>query len=390
MITHVFNSSIVSGPEMLVIPALKKLEGPVTLIFLTETRLLEESKLPIEYAKHFGHTVYSVPVAGRYDRKAFKQLRQVIDEINPDIVHAHDVKASLYLLGAKRSKPSFTPKIVSTHHGASYRKGKIRLYEEYYVRFVLPHFDQVLSVCELDRASIQKRGVKTEKLAVHLNGTDRARILPDARAQARTDIRKRWKDSMPSLPNPQDAFFIGAVARLSPEKRHDRMLQVLSRLKACSRKEMIPVMLFFGTGPEEAKLRELARKLRVEEFVFFMGYSKTISQEMAGFDVLLSLSDGEGIPINLIEAGWAATPVLATQVGGIPDLIPSSEFGFLVEKKTSDESIAQLLQNALQKPMLLAEVGRAYQRRVTTLFSETAWLTELKRIYSKLSCRIAC
>jgi glycosyltransferase involved in cell wall biosynthesis len=385
MITHVFNSSIVSGPEMLVIPALLKLGSPVSLVFLTENRLMEASKGPVEYARKMGHTVYTVPVNGRYDKKAFAELRRVLDEIAPALVHAHDVKASLYLLKAKQSAPAFKPRMVSTHHGASYRKGKIKLYEEYYVRFLLPHYDLVLSVCEIDRASMVKRGVSPKKIEVHLNGTDRLRVLPEARPGMKHEIRNRWKEKMPSLPASNEAIFLGAVARLSPEKRHDRMLHVLKHLRTSKGTQLKPILLCFGTGVEEPKLRALAKKLDLEDSVFWMGYSQTISEEMAGFDTLLCLSDGEGIPINLLEAGWAATPVLATEVGGIPDLIPNRECGFLVSRKDSNESIANYLQESLEKPMLLNEVGRAYQRRVETLFSAAAWLSKLKEVYAKVA-----
>ncbi|MBC7397842.1 MAG: glycosyltransferase family 4 protein [Bdellovibrionales bacterium] len=390
MITHIFNSSIVSGPEMLVIPALKKLGEAVSIIFLTETRLPTESARPIEYAMKFGYDVYSVPVNGRWDKTAFLELRNVLDKISPRIIHAHDVKASLYLQQAKRVRPGFKGAIVSTHHGASYRKGKIRLYEEIYVRFVLPSFDKVLCVCELDRKSVIHRGVPEGKVSIHLNGTDRPRVLPEDRNASAATIRKSWKEKMPELPDTDAAVFLGAVARLSPEKRHDRMLKVVASFKKreesghCKK----TVLLCFGEGPEEQKLRQLARTLQLEDRVFFMGYSNTISDEMAGFDALLCLSDGEGIPINLLEAGWAATPVISTRVGGIPDLINSNEAGFLVEKKASDESIAEQMWNMLQNTKQLTSVGQAYQKRVMEFFSHDAWLKKLNEVYATLPGKI--
>ncbi len=386
MITHVFNSSIVSGPEMLVIPALKKIGEPVTIIFLTETRLPTESERPIEYAKKYGHEVYSVPVRGRWDKEAFIELRRVLDQIGSRVIHAHDVKASLYLHQAKKVKPGMQGSIVSTHHGASYRKGKIRLYEEFYVRFILPHFDRILCVCELDRESVIRRGVPAKRVSVHLNGTDRPRVLPENRAATMHAIRRNWKEKMPTLPDADSAVFLGAVARLSPEKRHDRMLNVLAEFKKREQSGLVKptVLLCFGTGPEEAKLRELAKELKVEDRVFWMGYSNQISEEMAGFDALLCLSDGEGIPINLLEAGWAGTPVISTRVGGIPDLIPSQEVGFLVEKRDKDLKIANQMWAALQDKNRLARVGQAYQSRVTEHFSHDAWLKKLNEVYAGL------
>ena len=383
MITHIFNSSIVSGPETLVIPALNHLEKEVTLVFLVETRLWEQSQKPIEYAKSLNHKVYTVPVRSRWDAKAFLELRNVLDEIRPRIVHAHDVKASVYLYRAKLARPNFKGAIVSTHHGASYRKGKIKIYEEFYVRFVLPHFDQVLCVCENDRRSIVKRGVPEEKVHIHLNGTDRLKVDSEEKKRISYEIRARWKMLVPNLPDPDQAIFLGAVARLSPEKRHDRMLHVLQFLHA-SHRTLRPVLLFFGSGPEEARLKTLAWQLGVEGHVFWMGYSPTISNEMAGFDLVLSLSDGEGIPISLLEAGWAGTPVVATSVGGIPDLISSHEYGVLVKRENQNAEIAHSVQDVLLNRNKMKEIGSAFQSRVMTNFSEKAWLNRLNEIYQNI------
>lgn len=385
MITHIFNSSIVSGPEMLVLPALKKLDVPVSIIFLTELRLYEQSQRPIEYAKSLGHNVYSVPVRSRWDREAFLQLRRVLDTINPEIAHAHDVKASLYLYQAKKIRKGFHPKTVSTHHGAAYRKGIIRLYEEYYVRNVLPHFDFVLAVCSQDKQSMIRRGIAIEKVAVHLNGIDKEKIVVEGRSRISQSIRSSWKEKFTALPHANDAYFLGAVARLSPEKRHDKMIMLLRELNLPGRLDKQVVLLCFGTGKEEERLRKLAHDLDVEKFVFWMGYSNSISSEMAGFDLLLCLSDGEGIPINLLEAGWSGTPVLSTQVGGIPDLISTSRVGYLVDKSDSHGTIAKILINALKNPQDLERKGKAYQDLVCTRFSQKAWLHRLNEVYAAIS-----
>ena len=339
MIVHVFNSSVVSGPETLVIPALKQLGGPVTIVFLTENRLGARCQAPIDYAKSFGHRVIEVPVRGRWDTHAFHELRRVLDEMGPSlrIVHAHDVKASLYVQRARASEPGFLARVVSTHHGTAARHGVNRLYEEYYVRWVLPHFDRVLCVCSNDLRSVVKRGISEAAARMHLNGVDRNLVDPNDRALVARAIRWGWKSKNRALPDPDKAIFVGAVSRLSHEKRHDRMVRVFSELKKIrdplGENALRVVLLCFGSGVEEARIRELAASYGVEDRVFLMGYSKTISSEMAGFDLLLSMSDGEGIPISLLEAGWAGTPVFSTKVGGIPDLIASPRDGNLNRRR---------------------------------------------------------
>ena len=145
MITHIFHSTVVSGPETLALPALRKLGQPVSIVFLDEKRVPGGADAPVAYARSLGHDVHTVPVQGRWDRSAFGALAETLARLGTTLAHAHDVKASLYLDQAARRMP-VRPKLVSTHHGAAARKGLIRVYEELYVRWTLPRFDAVLSV----------------------------------------------------------------------------------------------------------------------------------------------------------------------------------------------------------------------------------------------------
>lgn len=390
MILHIFNSSVVSGPETLAIPALTHLGQKVAIVFLSEARLGDKCEAPIQYAKDLGHETHSVTVRGRWDRAAFGELRELFDRLGATVVHAHDVKASLYTLKAAQSKPGFKARLVSTHHGTVARKGIIRLYEEIYVRLILPKYEAILAVCEIDRESLLKRGLPANRIFMHPNGVDRKRVDPANRSATQRAIRESWKQKEPRLPAADQATILGVVARLSEEKRHDRMLHALkaarSSLKALNPSAKLPILVAFGIGDQEAKLKELTRELALEDAVFWMGYSKTIGQELAGFDLLLCLSDGEGMPINLIESGWAGTPVLSTRVGGISDLIPvGGEFGFLVEKSDTDESIGKRIAEILSNEGKSVEIGKTFQKRVEKSFSQKAWLDRLVEIYSDIS-----
>jgi glycosyltransferase involved in cell wall biosynthesis len=381
VITHIFHSTVVSGPETLALPALRRLGEPVTVVFLDEQRVEGGASGPVAYARSLGHDVYTVPVEGRWDRKAFGALAECLTRLGTTIAHAHDVKASVYLLKARARMGARKPKLVSTHHGAAARKGLIRFYEEIYVRLVLPRYDAVLSVCKADYASLRRRGIREDRLSIHYNGVDRTHVPFEARRAAQSEVRARWMALDPSVP-PQGVL-LGAVARLSDEKRHDRMIRALAEAKRL-RPELPFALLCFGIGSEEAKLKALTLELGMEREVRWIGYSKTIGQEMAGFDLLLCLSDGEGIPINLIEAGWSGTPVLSTSVGGIPDLLDSAQVGYLVSKADSDESIGARLAQIMADASGREAVGRRYQERILASFSEKAWLDQLKAAYARL------
>ncbi len=376
MIVHLFHSSIVSGPESLVIPALRRLEQ-VALIFLVETRLGEKGREAAQYAHDMGHLVFEIEVTKRIDRKAIRELREWFKESPPTLVHAHDVKASSYLAEACAQIPERSFPLFSTHHGVRGRSGfRAKAYENYYVRCVLPKFDRVFTVCMSDRDLLCGRGLCPDKVVAHPNGVDRAKVLIEQRQRVSEDIRKRWNVTGLS----DRTICLGVVGRLAPEKCLDRVLETASLLK--KKRDADWKVLFFGDGPERKRLQERSNKLGLQEHVHWMGYRAEIKNEFAGFDLLLSFSRAEGMPINLIEAGWAATPVFATAVDGNRELIPSERFGTLFDVRLGEDEIARLLARILAQPDSLAVQGRNFQRRVESSYSGLRWLSELEYHYS--------
>ena len=381
-VLHVFSSSLVSGPETLVIPALGKWQQEgrdVGLVFLTETRKATESAKVIDYARRFVSRIESVDVRSQYDRDAIEALAQLLLNYQSEksdrlVVHAHDVKASAYLLWAAQKISSRRFKIVSTHHGVHARSGlKVKLYEKFYVRYVLPHFDATLTVCSVDRERLLSRGLDPKKVFVHLNGVDRRFVSEQDRPTFSANIRSQWSCSAPRV--------LGVVARLAHEKRHDRALRLLKSLDLLDSK-LEWVALFFGVGPLESALRAQIRELRLEHRVRMMGYRSGMGDEMSGFDVLLSTSDGEGLPINLIEAGWAGTPVVATAIDGNLDLIENGTSGILFATDADIGEISIKIHALISNSAALRSSGLAFHKRGREHFSEQSWLDRLDVIYA--------
>ncbi|MCB0332528.1 MAG: glycosyltransferase family 4 protein [Bdellovibrionales bacterium] len=379
MIVHVFHSSIVSGPETLVLPALCKLND-VAIVFLVESRLGERGREALHYAQEMGHLVFEIQVEKRLDRKAIRELSEYFQECEPTLVHAHDVKASTYVALAVSTLHARSFPILSTHHGVRGRSGiRAKAYESYYTHFVLPKFDRVLTVCMSDRSLLCERGLSSNKVLAHPNGVDRAKVLLEQRDRVSHDIRERW--NLPHIT--PSTTCLGVVGRLAPEKSLPRILKVASFL----REKAVPHwhLLFVGDGPEREMLEKLARQYHLSDRVSFIGYRAEIKNEFAGFDLLLSFSRAEGMPINLIEAGWAATPVFATAVDGNEELIPSERFGSLFDLRTPDDVVAERLAKVLLDHELRKKQGKNFQRRVEQSFSGERWLADLQRHYHDVS-----
>lgn len=383
MIVHLFNSSVVSGPEMLVLPSLGGLGRAVAVVFLNELRCGEHACAAERYARELGLAVYGIPVRSRYDRAAIANLTQLLRELGVELLHAHDVKASSYGLWAAR-RLEHPPKLVSTHHGVRGRKGfKAKVFEQYYSRAILPHYDAALAVCSSDRDVLLRRGLRPEQVYLHLNGIDRTPVAMDERDAEAARIKRQW--GLPGRGVADAVVVLGYAGRLSREKRLDRILYVLHALKAMPAPPWI--LAVFGRGREEHKLRALTRDLGLDERVHWMGYHPDLGASMAGVDVLVSLSDAEGLPINLLEAGWAGTPALCTGVDGIMDLYPHGEGAVLVAPGDSDQRIAEALAALLADPVRRADLGRKAQERVSRCFSAGAWRVRLLEVYEKVLTR---
>lgn len=383
MIVHVFNSSLVSGPETLVMPALAEIRDRAAVILLSEARKCEGSQKVRQYAESFGLQVIEITVRSRFDRRALRELARYLTRPEISMVHAHDVKASVYALKASQSNGTRQFKLVSTHHGVHARSGwLVSMYETYYVKRILPFYDATLTVCSSDRDLLIQRGLNPSKVIVHLNGVDRKRIDPAQRDAIRLEVQNRWGVSQLIRDAGADTCVIGVVARLSQEKRHLSILEVLRALKW--RHPAYPWLLFcFGSGPLEKELQEYSLSLGLQHQVHWMGYRSGLADEMVGFDVLLSLSRGEGLPINVLEAGWAGTPVIATAIDGNRDVL-TKECGLLVQVDESPERVADRIFEFTRDRKLLGEVGKKFLNRVETQFSGKIWLENLEKIYNEL------
>jgi glycosyltransferase involved in cell wall biosynthesis len=373
---HVFNSSSVAGPEVLTIPSLAKLSMTPLVVNLGEQRLAGRTNPLESYCK--AHTVQHklVTVTSRIDWNSVRNLREIITISKAKLVHTHDVKASLYTLLALISCKK-RPVLVSTHHGVLGRPDlKTRIYERFYSRCLLPFFDCITVVSNFDRDLLLKTGLTTTKVKRLANGVDRPFLKREERDEVQKRIRTSW-----GLQN-TNCLVLGVVGRLSAEKNHARLLHCLAELKRLDTRPW--VVLCFGSGELKEELKKISEKLQVTEHVRWMGYRPEIGQEFGGFDLLLSFSKGEGMPISFLESGWAGTPIFSSAVGGVPEMISDKKNGFLFSLKEQNTSLAETLADILSQPTYLHEIGQNFQQHVLHNFSGEAWRKQLTACYEAL------
>lgn len=264
---------------------------------------------------------------------------------------------------------------------------KYRLFEWWYRKRFLNRFDRVLAVSSEDFAMLRDSGVRAEILRLHRNGAQGSCVTDANRAERSRAIRKSW------LPNDADAdrpFLMGVVARLSPEKDHSRLFETLEQLVS-RRTASDWKCLLFGSGPLDSALREESQRRGLADRVIWMGYRENVGAELAGLDLLVSFSKAEGLPINLVEAGYAGTPVLATDVGGVKDLIPDETMGYRVPIDERPEATASRLMDLLTPEGRSDARARAarFQAHVLDGFTQEQWLDKLLGIYAELQVKVS-
>ena len=152
---------------------------------------------------------------------------------------------------------------------------------------------------------------------------------------------------------PSDQVRLISAGRLSPEKNQALMLQAF-RLALDENPDL--TLTIAGSGPEEQKLQTLCRELYLDESVRFLGHVEDVSPILAEGDVFLLSSRYEGLPIAMLEAMASDLPIIATDVGGVRDLVSDGENGFLIPSEDAD-AMAKAIVRLAHDPALRARMG---------------------------------
>ncbi len=294
--------------------------------------------------------------------KAFWQLYRFIRRGRYEIVHTHLSKAGI--LGRLAARFAGVSRIVHTYHGDVFDayfspiKSQLLLAAERIVGLATDRFVVVSEA--LQKRYLGYRVGRSNTYSVVPNGVSSEK-LPDRGSG--TGNRKR----------------VGTVAMLYPIKRVDLFLDVARRvLRHHPEVEFIVV----GGGPEEATLREAARGL--EDRIRFLGIRLDVFELLSTLDVFVLSSDYEGAGIGLMEAMLVGVPVVATRVGGVPEIVSEGVTGLLVPKGDGD-ALALAVLRLLEDADLCERMGRAARELAPKRFSTEKMVESLDSVYSDLA-----
>jgi glycosyltransferase involved in cell wall biosynthesis len=311
------------------------------------------------------------------DLAATLRLARLIRRERPDILHTHTAKAGtvgrVAALLAGRRKP---PIVVHTFHGHVLRGyfGPLRsLVFRLLERWLAGHTTALIAVSPQVRDDLVDLHVAPpERFAVIRLGIELDERVNGAR-DGRLEIRRY-------LGIPPDRFAVGWIGRMTAVKRTDDVLLAFKRLRD---EGVDAVLCLVGDGPDRVQLERRAHELGVMRDTLFLGYQEDVAPFYAAFDALVLPSSNEGTPVSAIEALAAGRPVVATRVGGVPDVVEEGKDGFLVEPGATDE-LADRLGQLARDPALRERMGRAGRERVLPRYAVDRLVDDVDRLYRSL------
>ena len=322
-------------------------------------------------AKETGVNVLVVPMRHKLDLGTFTRLSDVIKKNRPDLVHTHGVRANL--LGRLAAKMAGVNKIVTTVHSLlvrDYPDFWSRLANSWTERLTRGLTDHFIAVSQGLKYALVEDGLPENKITVIYNGLDLHRFKPCLPP----GTYRRWLGYDERVP------LVAIVARLHSVKGHDYFLHA-----ACEVLKVMPKARFLvvGTGPDESVLKEMTARLGLQEVVNFTGFITDIPDLMADMDVLVIPSLWEGFGLTAIEAMTVGLPVVATEVGGLPEVVRPGETGILVPPADA-ASLAKAIMWVLQHPKEASEMAENGKEIVNREFSSKGMAKKTEVTYQKV------
>ena len=282
------------------------------------------------------------------------------------VIHAHHYSPFVYSCLARVWRPG--AQIVFTEHGRlsdSPPSSRRRLANRVLAR--VP--SRVFTVSEDLKRHLVDEGFAAGALEVIYNGIE---IGPVPSRTTRDDVRRQLGAS-------DGTFVIGTIARLDPVKDLGTLLEASARVHA----DRPIVVAIIGDGSERSNLEGRAKELGITAQVRFLGHREDARRWLAGCDAYVNSSVSEGVSLTILEAMAAAVPIVATRVGGTPEVIDASS-GKLIPSR-NPAVLAATLNELAGRPELREILGRSARRRLEDRFSVDRMVGAYEEVYAAVT-----
>jgi glycosyltransferase involved in cell wall biosynthesis len=311
------------------------------------------------------------------DAIAVRRLANLIRAERPQILHTHTAKAGaigrLAAVLAGNAKP---PIVLHTFHGhvlkgyfGPVRSAAFRRLERWLARVSTA----LIAVSPQVRDDLVAMGVAPpERFTVIRLGIEfDQRVAEDGERRAET---RRL------LGIPPESFVVGWIGRMTGVKRTEDAVLAFRHLRDAG---VDARLCLVGDGPDRASVERRAHELGVMRHTLFLGFQEDVAPFYAAFDALVLPSLNEGTPVSAIEALAASRAVVATRVGGVPDVVRDGKDGFLVDPGGVEDLAARLARLAAD-PALREQMGAAGRDRVLKRYAVDRLVDDVDSLYRSL------
>jgi glycosyltransferase involved in cell wall biosynthesis len=308
----------------------------------------------------------STPKRARLDPSLPLRLASKLRQRRVDVVHTHNPHALIY--GAPAAWLAGAIAVHSKHGMNPDRRRRLWLR-----RTAARLVDAYVAVTPMLAAkAVEQNDCHPVRLHVISNGIDVSKFTPNL--ERRRDVRRE-------LGIPEDAWVVGTVGRLAPEK--DQTLLIDGMAPLLSEKQRLVIV---GDGPEKPGLTARVADTPGSPYVSFLGHRTDIERLLTAFDAFALTSRTEGLPLVLLEAMATGVPVVSTAVGGIPDLVKHDRTGLLVPAGDC-AALTQALRALSADRTMSRLIGEAGRNEVLQRHSVDRMAREYDTLYRSLVCR---
>ncbi|MES1925729.1 glycosyltransferase [Salinisphaera sp. T31B1] len=310
-----------------------------------------------------GVVVESIDKKPGKDPRAYARLCKRLRQLRPAVVHTYNIGALDVAFWARLAG---VPRVVHAEHGRDVSDPEGRSAKYRWLRRVMAPLISVYVPVSQDLARWLRNDVKLPASRIQLiyNGIDTARYAVASGAGTRSE-----------------ALRIGSVGRLDPVKGFDRLIEAIARLN--DRNARLATLHIVGDGPARTSLEQKIVDEGLSERVFLHGSRDDVPAFLADLDVYVCSSIAEGVALTVLEAMAASRPIVATAVGGNPELIDHERNGLLVPSRDAG-ALAKAVGRLLDDRTLAVKLGDAAREDVCARFSVEAMIDGYCTLYDRL------
>lgn len=313
--------------------------------------------------------VERVPERFVFDVQVISRLRKLVERFNPDLIQTHAAKSHFLLRcsGLGKDKPW-----IAFHHGYTNTDFRSPIYNNLN-RWSLQAPEQIVTVSQATKEQLLRHGIPGERITVVHNA-----VPAQPHSQVRNDAATLRQKKIDLGVSPDEKLILCA-GRLSKEKGQIDMVGAILHLRKL-RPGLAVRLMIIGDGPEHERISQAIQSAGLENSIVFTGHLKDLTPYYEAADVVAIPSLSEGSPNVLLEAMAFGVPVVATEVGGIPEIVTHGESALLVPAQDPG-AMAAAIERLISDPGTASTLARQARQKVETEYSPETRAKDLISIY---------